>query len=153
MVKSGTCQFKSGISQVKSGICQVKSGTCQEHVRSSQKHIRSEEAQLYELKSLVPERVKVDVEKFSTTAQFWEFMDIEFGDKKELVCDCLAYLRDCKHPKEARSDAQKFQGVGKFWVRKLPVYTANVIPGYDMPNQEQISSVRNHLFLIRQESK
>ena len=94
MVKSGTCQFKSGISQVKSGICQVKSGTCQEHVRSSQKHIRSEEAQLYELKSLVPERVKVDVEKLSTTAQFWEFKDVEFWDKKELVCDRLAYLRD-----------------------------------------------------------
>ena len=43
---------------------------------------------------MVPERVKVDVKKFSTTAQFWEFMDVEFGDKKELVCDRLAYLRD-----------------------------------------------------------
>ena len=43
---------------------------------------------------MVPERVKVDVEKLSTTAQFWEFKDVEFGDKKELVCDRLAYLRD-----------------------------------------------------------
>ena len=82
--------------------------------------VYSEEVHLYELRSLVPDRVKVDVEKFSTTAEIWEFMDIEFGDKKELVCDCLAYLRDCKHPKEARSDAQKFQGVGKFWVPKTP---------------------------------
>ena len=32
--------------------------------------IYSEEAQLYELRGLVPERVKVDVEKFSTIAQF-----------------------------------------------------------------------------------
>ena len=38
-------------------------------------------------------------------------MDVEFGDKDELVCDRLAYLRDYKHPKEARSDAQKFQGM------------------------------------------
>ena len=47
--------------------------------------VYSEEAQLYELRSLVPERVKVDVEKFTTIAQFWNFMDVEFGNKKELV--------------------------------------------------------------------
>ena len=58
------------------------------------RNISGPRAQLYQLKSLVPERVKVDVEKLSTTAQFWEFKDVEFGDKKELVCDRLAYLRD-----------------------------------------------------------
>ena len=43
---------------------------------------------------MVPERVKVDVEKFWTTTEFWKFMEVEFGDKDELVCDRLAYLRD-----------------------------------------------------------
>ena len=38
--------------------------------------VYSEEAQLYELRGLVPEKVKVDVEKFSTLEQFWEFMDV-----------------------------------------------------------------------------
>ena len=73
--------------------------------------VYSEEAQLYELRSLVPERVKVDVEKFTTIAQFWNFMDVEFGNKKELVHDRLAYLTGYTHPKNARSDAQKFQGM------------------------------------------
>ena len=71
----------------------------------------SEKAQLYELRNLVPERVKVDIEKFTTVAQFWEFMDIEFGNKKELVRDRLAYLRNYKHPKDAKTDALKFQGM------------------------------------------
>ena len=71
----------------------------------------SEEAQLYELRGLVPERVKVDVEKFSSMEQFWEFMDVEFGNKNELVRDRLAYLRDYKHPKDAKTDAQKFEGM------------------------------------------
>ena len=43
-----------------------------------------EQAQLYKLRGLVPESVKVDVEKFTTMAQFWEFMDVEFGNKNEL---------------------------------------------------------------------
>ena len=67
--------------------------------------VYSEEAQLYELRGLVPERVKVDVEKFTSIAQFWDFMDTEFGNKDELVRDRLAYLRNYKHPKEARSDS------------------------------------------------
>ena len=60
--------------------------------------VYSEEVHLYELRSLVPDRVKVDIEKFSTIMQFWEFMDIKYGNKKELVYDCLAYLRNYKHP-------------------------------------------------------
>ena len=67
--------------------------------------VYSEEVHLYELRSLVPDRVKVDIEKFSTIMQFWEF-----GNKKELVRDRLAYLRNYKHPKEAKTDAQKFHG-------------------------------------------
>ena len=46
-----------------------------------------EKGQLYELRGLVPERVKVMVEKFTTIAQFWDFMDAEFGNKNELVRD------------------------------------------------------------------
>ena len=72
--------------------------------------IYSEEVQLFKLRGLVPEKVRVDVKKFTTTVEFWEFMDVEFGNK-ELVRDCLAYLRNYKHPKEAKTDAQKFQGM------------------------------------------
>ena len=71
---------------------------------------------------MVPERVKIYVEKFSTTAKFWKFMDIEFGDKDELVCDHLANLRDYKHSKEARSDAQNRHGI----VPKLPHSTLKI---------------------------
>ena len=73
--------------------------------------VYSEEAQLYELRSLVPDRVKVDVEKVTSIAQFWDFMDTEFGNKDELVRDRLAYLRNYRHPKEAKSDSQKFHGM------------------------------------------
>ena len=38
-------------------------------------------------------------------------MDVEFGNKNELVRDRLAYLRDYRHSKEDRTDAQKFQGM------------------------------------------
>ena len=44
-----------------------------------------EQAQLYELRGLVPESVKIDVEKFTTMEQFWKFMDVEFRNKDELV--------------------------------------------------------------------
>ena len=37
-----------------------------------------EKAQLYELRGLVPEKVRVDVDKFTTIEQFWTFMDSEF---------------------------------------------------------------------------
>ena len=47
--------------------------------------VYSEEVQLFELRGLVPEQVRVDVEKFATTAEFWEVMDVEFGNKNELV--------------------------------------------------------------------
>ena len=67
--------------------------------------------QLYELRELVPVKVKVHVEKFSTIAEFWNFMDLEFRDKNELVRDRLAYLRNYSHPEDCRSDAQKFQGM------------------------------------------
>ena len=67
-----------------------------------------EAAQLYELKSRVPARVRNRVEKFTTMEQFWAFMDGEFGDEDELVCDRLAYLRQYRHPKEAKTDAQRF---------------------------------------------
>ena len=60
---------------------------------------------------MVLESVKVDVEKITTMAQFWEFMDVEFGNKNKLVCDRLAYLKNYKHPEQARTDAQKFQGM------------------------------------------
>ena len=35
-------------------------------------------------------------------------MDSEYGDEDELVCDRLAYLKQYRHSKEARTDAQKF---------------------------------------------
>ena len=70
-----------------------------------------EAAQLYELKSRVPARVRNRVEKFTTMEQFWAFMDGEFGDEDELVCDRLAYLRQYRHPKDAKTDAQKFWGM------------------------------------------
>ena len=68
-------------------------------------------SQLYELKTRVPARVKNWVEKFTTMAEFWRFMDSEFGDEDELVCDRLAYLKQYKHSKDARTDAQKFWGM------------------------------------------
>merc|ERR1712101_55913 len=68
-------------------------------------------AQLYELRGLVPEKVRVNVEKFTTMEQFWTFMDDEFGNKDELVRDRLKYLKEYKHPKDCRSDAQKFHGM------------------------------------------
>ena len=43
--------------------------------------------------------------------EFWKFMDSEYGDEDELVCDRLAYLKQYRHSKEARSDAQKFWGM------------------------------------------
>ena len=70
-----------------------------------------EKAQLYELRGLVPEKVKVNVENFTTIEQFWTFMDDEFGNKDELVRDRLKYLKEYKHPKDLRSDAQKFHGM------------------------------------------
>ena len=68
-------------------------------------------AQLYELKTRVPNRVRLRVEKFTTMDQFWKFMDSEYGDEDELVCDCLAYLKQYRHSKDSRSDAQKFWGM------------------------------------------
>merc|ERR1711951_167128 len=62
-----------------------------------------EQAQLYELKSRVPARVRNRVEKFTSMEQFWAFMDGEFGDEDELVCDRLAYLRPHRHPKDAKT--------------------------------------------------
>merc|ERR1711867_119431 len=68
-------------------------------------------AQLYELRGLVPESVKVNVEKFTTMEQFWTFMDAEFRNKTELVRDRLKYLKEYKHPKDLRSYAQRFHGM------------------------------------------
>ena len=70
-----------------------------------------EQAQLYELRGLVPESVKIDVEKFTTMAQFWDFMDTEFGNKNQLVRDRLTHLKAYKHPEGAKSDAEKFHGM------------------------------------------
>ena len=70
-----------------------------------------EAAQLYELKTRVPARVRNRVEKFTTMDQFWRFMDSEFGDEDELVCDRLAYLKQYRHPKVAKTDAQKLWGM------------------------------------------
>merc|ERR1711888_493815 len=44
-------------------------------------------------------------------SQNWDFMDTEFGNKDELVRDRLAYLRNYNHPKEVKSDSQKFHGM------------------------------------------
>ena len=38
-------------------------------------------------------------------------MDVEYGNKKELVRDRLAYLRSYKHPKDSKSDADKFHAM------------------------------------------
>ena len=51
------------------------------------------------------------VEKFISVDQFWAFMDGEYGDEDELVCDRLAYLRQYRHPKDAKTDAEKFWGM------------------------------------------
>ena len=72
-----------------------------------------DQVQLYELRELVPVKDKIHVEKFSKIAEFWKFMDVKYGNKDKLVRDHLAYLRDYKykHPKDCRSDAEKFHAM------------------------------------------
>merc|ERR1711888_257537 len=71
----------------------------------------TDEVQLYELRELVPAKDKIHVEKFLKIDEFWSYMDVEYGNKKELVRDRLAYLRNYRHPKDSRSDAARFQAM------------------------------------------
>ena len=47
----------------------------------------TDEVQLYELRELVPVKDKIHVEKFLKIEEFCKYMDVKYGNKKELVRD------------------------------------------------------------------
>lgn len=67
----------------------------------------SEKDQLIEIRTRVPDRVRVQVEKSKTMKEVWGILTDEYGKPEELIKDRLAHLCGYHHPKEARTDPQK----------------------------------------------
>ena len=73
-----------------------------------------DDEQIIEVRKCVPASAKSDVSNINTMADFWRFMDDEYGKITEISCDRISYLQNFAYSRDAMTVAQKFRDVCLF---------------------------------------